>query len=120
MSDNEVNFSSEYAHSHKSDGTKSSRGSKRKASMVDMLDRHSNMLQMGMKEVADVMREGNMIVEKSIEVARKQTAIAEKSVSILEYSRPHCYHEEEIFYALEEIGVKGNLLVDRRELTSLE
>ncbi|XVF84563.1 hypothetical protein PTKIN_Ptkin17bG0047000 [Pterospermum kingtungense] len=111
MSDNEVNFSPDCARSHESDGTKSSRGSKRKAWMVDMLERQCDMMQMGMKEVADVMRDGNNIAAKSIELAWEQIAIAERSVSILEHSRPHCYREEEIFNALQDIGVQGNLQV---------
>ncbi|XVF53752.1 hypothetical protein PTKIN_Ptkin05aG0124200 [Pterospermum kingtungense] len=37
MSDNEVNFSPDCTRSHETDGTKSSRGSKRKAWMVDSL-----------------------------------------------------------------------------------
>ena len=74
------------------------------------------MLNSGIKEVADVMREGNIIAEKSIEiagksieVAEKQLALTEKSVSILEHSRPHCYREDEIYAELESIGVHGNL-----------
>ncbi|XVF67409.1 hypothetical protein PTKIN_Ptkin10aG0118700 [Pterospermum kingtungense] len=86
MSDNEVNFSLDCTRSHEFDGNKSSRGSKRKREMMDMLERQYSMLHMGMKEVEDVMREESTIAAKSIELAREQIEIAQKSVSILQHA----------------------------------
>ncbi|KAF2301866.1 hypothetical protein GH714_030021 [Hevea brasiliensis] len=75
----------------------SSRGSKRKVSMMEMLEKQYERLNSGIERVSEVLERGN--------------AIAEKSLAILESGRPHYYKEEELFTELELIGVHPNFVM---------
>ena len=75
----------------KSQVEKSSKGIKRKASMIDSLDKHVEILKSGMSNVADAIREGNAIVEKA---------------------QPRIYSEEEVYSELLNIGVSENMQLD--------
>lgn len=75
-----------------------SKSSKRKASMLDVMDRHIESINSGINNVAQAIKEGN--------------AIAEKGIAVVERARPRCYTEEEVFVELQNIGVRGSLLLD--------
>ena len=70
---------------------KSSKGIKRKASMMESLDKYAKNLQSGLSSVADAIREGNIIAERG---------------------RPRIYSEEEVYAELINIGVPENLQLD--------
>ena len=75
-------FSPEPAPSINSQGTLSSKSSKRKATMMEMLETQYQKLNSGIERVSEVLERGNVI--------------AERSLAILESGRPHYYKEEEI------------------------
>ena len=91
-------FSPDYGHSNQSQGTSSSRGSKRKASMVDLIEKGYEKMNMGINNLTNVMREG-------IVISNKQLEIAEKGLTILEKSKPRHYSERYVWKELENIGV---------------
>ncbi|XVF53721.1 hypothetical protein PTKIN_Ptkin05aG0121400 [Pterospermum kingtungense] len=116
MPNNENLNSPEYAPSINSQGTSSSKGTKRKASMMEMLatqyeklnanfERVSNALERGNESVSDALQRGNVIAERGND-------IAERSLTILESGRPHYYKEEQIYTELEKIGVLPEFLMD--------
>ncbi|KAF2316096.1 hypothetical protein GH714_040998 [Hevea brasiliensis] len=75
----------------------SSTGSKRKVSIMEMLERQYEKLNSEIERVSKVLERGN--------------AIAEKSLAILESGRPHYYKEEELFTELELIGVHPDFVM---------
>ncbi|XVF86938.1 hypothetical protein PTKIN_Ptkin18bG0081000 [Pterospermum kingtungense] len=111
---NENLNSPEYLPSINSYGTPSSKGTKRKASMMEMLaaqyekfnanfERVSNALERGNESVFDALQKGNVIAERGND-------IAERSLTILESGRPHYYKEDQIYTELEKIRVLQNFL----------
>ncbi|XP_028757248.1 uncharacterized protein LOC114716406 [Neltuma alba] len=107
-------------------GTASVRGQKRKASMIESIEERCEKMTAGIKELVDVMRDGNVVAERQAQlaekqaqlaekhaqvaewqaqIAEKQAQIAEKGLSILEKSRPRHYSEGEVWTAIEEIGI---------------
>ncbi|KAF2307810.1 hypothetical protein GH714_032035 [Hevea brasiliensis] len=98
MSDSEFNWANEVADSNMtspepsfhSQGT-SSRGSKCKTSMMDILDKQYERLNNGIEPVSEVLEKGN--------------AIAKKSLAILESGRPHYYKKEDLLAELERIEI---------------
>ncbi|XP_058006861.1 uncharacterized protein LOC131182189 [Hevea brasiliensis] len=93
VTDNNMNSPEPSLHSQ---GT-SSRCSKRKVSMMEMLEKQYERLNSGIERVSEVLERGN--------------AIAEKSLAILESGRPHYYKEEELFTELELIGVHPDFVM---------
>ncbi|KAK2649330.1 hypothetical protein Ddye_016819 [Dipteronia dyeriana] len=81
-----------------SKGANSSKVLKRKASMVDAFDKQVEMIQYGMNNVADAIREGNVI--------------AEKGIVVFEKTRPRIYEEQYIYAELLKIGVPDNLQLE--------
>ncbi|KAL5566274.1 hypothetical protein UlMin_029438 [Ulmus minor] len=73
-------------------------GSKRKLSIMNSFDKHVEVLDSRIKNVAEAIRERNIITEKGI--------------TILEKGRPHLYFEEEIYAELVSIGTPNHLLLD--------
>ncbi|XP_021676843.2 uncharacterized protein LOC110662234 [Hevea brasiliensis] len=104
MSDSEFNWANEVTDNNMnspepslhSQGT-SSRGSKCKVSMMEMLEKQYERLNSGIERVSKILERGN--------------AIAEKSLAILESGRPHYYKEEELFTELELIGVHPDFVM---------
>ncbi|KAK4835446.1 hypothetical protein QYF36_009792 [Acer negundo] len=66
-----------------SQGANSSKVLKRKASMVNAFEKQVKMIQVGMNNVADAIREGNVI--------------AEKGIAVIEKTRPRIYEEQDIY-----------------------
>ncbi|KAF2304487.1 hypothetical protein GH714_032030 [Hevea brasiliensis] len=93
VTDNNMNSPEPSLHSQ---GT-SSRGSKCKVSMMEMLEKQYERLNSGIERVSKILERGN--------------AIAEKSLAILESGRPHYYKEEELFTKLELIGVHPDFVM---------
>ncbi|KAF2311200.1 hypothetical protein GH714_020123 [Hevea brasiliensis] len=93
VTDNNMNSPEPSLHSQ---GT-SSRCSKCKVSMMEMLEKQYERLNSGIERVSEVLERGN--------------AIAEKSLAILESGRPHYYKEEELFTELELIGVHPDFVM---------
>ncbi|XVF64416.1 hypothetical protein PTKIN_Ptkin09bG0167600 [Pterospermum kingtungense] len=89
--------SPENAPSINSQGTSSSRGRKRKASMMEMLAKQYEKLNTNIERVSEVLDRGNVIAENG-------NMIAEKSLSIIESGRPQFYKPEEIYAEVELIG----------------
>ncbi|KAL5540939.1 hypothetical protein UlMin_044915 [Ulmus minor] len=80
---------------HNTEGVNSFKNLKRKASMIDSLDKHAEIIQFGIKDVANAIREGNVI--------------AEKGVAVFEKTRPCIHEEEDIYVELLKIGVLDHL-----------
>ncbi|KAF2291970.1 hypothetical protein GH714_042312 [Hevea brasiliensis] len=93
VTDNNMNSPEPSLHSQ---GT-SSRCSKCKVSMMEILEKQYERLNSGIERVSEVLKRGN--------------AIAEKSLAILESGRPHYYKEEELFTELELIGVHPDFVM---------
>ena len=112
-------FSPSYGTSNHSHGTSSSKGSKRKAPMADILQTEVEKMTMGIKELTDVLREGNYYYDRSIAVAERQATVAERqatvaerqaeiaqrSLTILQQSRPRIYSEEDVWAELEALNI---------------
>ena len=73
--------------------------------MVDLIEKQFEVINSGINGVADALKEGNVIAEKGILIAERQVALAEKS-------RPKVYTEEEVYEALDKIGVPRAIIVD--------
>lgn len=71
-----------------SESATSLKGKKRMAPKVDMFEREFKNIREAIKDVADAIREGNIIVERG---------------------RPHVYTEQEVFAELVKIGVERHL-----------
>ena len=97
-------FSPEYGHSNQSQGTSSSRGSKRKATMIDVVESGYEKMSIGISNLTEVMRDG-------VAIAGRQLEIAEKGLSILEKSKPQHYNEADVWQELDNIGVLQQLRV---------
>ena len=76
---------------HNSHGENSSKGIKRKAFTTDPLDKHVEIIQSGINNVAEAIREGNVI--------------AEKGIVVFEKARRRIYEEQDIYAELLNIGV---------------
>ncbi|KAI9180607.1 hypothetical protein LWI28_006482 [Acer negundo] len=81
-----------------SQGANSSKVLKRKASMVYAFERQVEMIQVGMNNVADAIREGNVI--------------AEIGIAVIEKTRPRIYEEQDIYAELLKIGVPDNVQLE--------
>lgn len=79
-------------------GTNTSKRLKRKGQMTELLEKQCEIICDGIKEVAEAIREGNII--------------AEKGITILENGRPRCYSETEVFDEICNIGVPESLQLD--------
>ncbi|KAK4285694.1 hypothetical protein QN277_002357 [Acacia crassicarpa] len=95
-------------------GTTSVREQKRKASTIENESNQDRFEKMtaGIKELVDVIRDGNVVAEKQVQVAEKQAQIAEKQaqiaekgLSLLENSRPRHYSEGEVWTAIEKFEI---------------
>ncbi|KAK4278313.1 hypothetical protein QN277_016178 [Acacia crassicarpa] len=92
--------------------TTSAGGQKRKASMMESIVEKFEKMTAAIKELVDVIRDGNaiakrhaQIVERHAEVAERRAEVAEHGLSVFEKSRPRHYSEEEVWAAIEEVGV---------------
>ena len=91
-------FSLEPTPSINSQGTLSSKSTKRKVTMMEMLETQYRKLNSGIERVS--------------EVPERVNAIAERSLAILESGRPHYYKEEEIYSELELIGIYPDVVMN--------
>ncbi|KAL5571102.1 hypothetical protein UlMin_020699 [Ulmus minor] len=71
---------------------------KRKASIVEAFDKQVEMIQSSMNNVADAIREGNVLIEKGILVFEK--------------TRPCLYEEQDIYAELLKIGIPDNIQLE--------
>ncbi|XP_028758646.1 MDIS1-interacting receptor like kinase 2-like [Neltuma alba] len=60
--------------------TISTRGQKRKASMDSSIEERCKKITVGIKELVDVIRDGNVVTEKHAQIAKKHVEIAEKDI----------------------------------------
>ncbi|XLS67083.1 hypothetical protein HN51_018106 [Arachis hypogaea] len=112
-----------------SQGT-SSRGIKRKTTMSDKLESEMERMSQGIQALTNMMKDGNLFYERSINIAEKQVLTAEEQVQvakeqvqiakqqvriverglvILEQSRPRIYSENDVWTELENLGVMPDL-----------
>lgn len=77
------------------DSTPSSKGTKRKGAMVDLLLEQFQVFNNGINEVAAALREGNQVLHEG-NLALKE-------------GQPRVYSEEEVFQELENLGVEEDL-----------
>ncbi|KAJ1442752.1 Myb/SANT-like domain [Sesbania bispinosa] len=109
---NVESFSPANGQSNQSTGTPSSRGTKRKAPMVDLLEAQMERLSSGLGLVADALNTGNAISEKLHDVAERQVSVVERQAAavekrndIIERTRPRIYSESDVWDMLTEINV---------------
>ncbi|KAJ1440303.1 hypothetical protein SESBI_01868 [Sesbania bispinosa] len=102
-----------------STGTSGSRGTKRKAPMIDLVETQMEKLTVGIGLVVDALSNGNVISEKLHNVAERQVTVAERQVvamekrneiyhdqlTVLRHSRPHIYTEADVWDLLTDINV---------------
>ncbi|KAJ1413045.1 hypothetical protein SESBI_19976 [Sesbania bispinosa] len=102
-----------------STGTSGSRGTKRKAPMIDLVETQMEKLTVGIGLVADALSNGNVISEKLHNMAERQVTMAERQVvamekrnelyhdqlTVLRHSRPRIYTEADVWGLLTEINV---------------
>ncbi|KAJ1416575.1 hypothetical protein SESBI_17154 [Sesbania bispinosa] len=86
-------FSPENAQSNQSTGTSGSRGTKRKALMVDLIESQMDKMTIGIDRVADALISGNALSEKLNDVAQRQVTITEQHVVAIE-KRNEIIHEQ--------------------------
>ncbi|KAJ1401888.1 Myb/SANT-like domain [Sesbania bispinosa] len=100
-------------------GTSGSRGTKRKAPMIDLVETQMEKLTAGIGLVADALSKGNVISEKLHNVVERQVTMAERKVvamekrnelyhdqlTVLRHNRPHIYTEADVWGLLTEINV---------------
>lgn len=112
-------FSPAYAQSHQSNGTSSSRGTKRKAQLTELVEGQLEKMSSGLGLVADALNKGNCISDKLHDVADRQVVIAERQVTtvekrneifqnqlnIIQHTRQRVYTEAEVWDLLTELNV---------------
>ena len=84
------NYNSSFS-KHNSQGENLSKGMKRKAFATDPLDKHVEIIQSGINNVVEAIREGNVI--------------AEKGIVAFEKARRRIYEEQDIYAELLNIAV---------------
>ncbi|KAJ8625692.1 hypothetical protein MRB53_034222 [Persea americana] len=97
--------STHYSPTPTSEGCQSSKGKKRKASMIEAMEKQFGYVTESMNKVASVLQEGNAIMKES-------NMIAERAVDVVEKGRPRFYNEEEIYSAVHELGLHRNMQLD--------
>lgn len=110
---------STYAQSHQSTWTSGSRGTKRKAPMIDLVEAQLEKMSSGFGLVADALSVGNCISGKIHDLAERHVVIAERQVAvvvirneiyqdqltIIQRSRSRVYTEAEVWDMLTESNV---------------
>ncbi|KAJ8615769.1 hypothetical protein MRB53_035141 [Persea americana] len=77
----------------------------RKASMIEVMEKQFEYVTESMNKVASVLQEGNAIKKDS-------NMIEERAVDVVEKGRQWFYNEEEIYYAIHELGLHRNMQLD--------
>ena len=65
-------------------GTTSARGQKRKASMMESFEERCEEMSAGIKELVNVMRDGNVFAERQAQVAEKHAQLVERQTQLAE------------------------------------
>ncbi|KAJ1411888.1 Myb/SANT-like domain [Sesbania bispinosa] len=116
-------FSPASAPSNQSTGTPGSRGTKRKAPMVDLIESQVEKMSVGIGLVAEALNSSNDISDKLHNVAERQVTVAERQVAaterrndiyleqltVLRQSRSRVYTEAEVWELLCELNVMDAL-----------
>ncbi|KAJ6828813.1 uncharacterized protein M6B38_361370 [Iris pallida] len=97
--------STHYSPTPTSEVGQSSKGKKRKASMIEALEKQFEYVTESMNKVACVLQEGNTIMKDS-------NVIAERAVDVVEKGRPRFYNEDEIYSAVQDLGMPRNMQLD--------
>lgn len=112
LSHNFDEFSPQIGPSNQSTGTSSSRGTKRKRNMIDLMEAQLEKMDLQIMGLTEAMKDGNSIsdklhhvAERQVEVAEKQAEIAEKHLAFIQQTRPRHYSESEVWNMIEELNV---------------
>ncbi|KAE9620529.1 hypothetical protein Lalb_Chr01g0004021 [Lupinus albus] len=90
-------FSPAFAQSHQTIETSGSRGTKRKAQMIELVEGQLEKMSSGLGLVVNALNKGNCISDKLHDVADRQVAIADRHVVIAERQVKAIEKRNEIF-----------------------
>ncbi|CAL1388532.1 unnamed protein product [Linum trigynum] len=108
-SDGRSSFTPDPPPSVDSHGTTSSKGTKRKAPMVDVSANQFEVMAVNMSRMASGIEKGNVIAERSAKAMEKGNEIKERSLVILDHHKTHIYKEGEIFQELQRYDIPGEM-----------
>lgn len=115
--------SPQYAQTNPSAGTSTSRGTKRKRTMVELMKNQYERMSASIVTIAEALKDSNsvskdlhQVAERLVEVAERQVAVIEKQVEIAEkqlivmqQTRSRHYSESNVWDLLDELRVPNEL-----------
>lgn len=113
------NVSPQNGPTNSSADTHTSKGKKRKRTMVELVEDQYEHMNEGIMTIAEALKEGNAvskeihqvaerqveIVERQVAVIEKQVEIAEKQLTVMQQTRPRHYSESDVWELLDELRV---------------
>ncbi|RYR34212.1 hypothetical protein Ahy_A10g048960 [Arachis hypogaea] len=89
----------------------STRGTKYKTTMYDILESEMKRMSQGIQALAEIMKDGNHFYERSIDIAKKQAITTKEQVHVdkEQQSKPRIYSENDMWTEIENVGVMSKL-----------